>query len=113
MSAYKPGPCSKKSEEDWKRVLAVLEDNTMWWFLGTWMKELEKVGRYDVPARKDTGENLIGLCMERKLLDENSWFNKTDVHKHIWENMTHGTVVIWGGDKNKTNRRQKKALKNN
>ena len=51
------------------------------------------VGRYGVPGRNDSGENLIGLCMERELVVGNTLFKKRDIHKYTWVKMAHGAVV--------------------
>ena len=51
------------------------------------------VGRYGVPGRNDSGENLIGLCMEQELVVGNSLFKKRDIHKYTWVKMAHGAVV--------------------
>ena len=52
-----------------------------------------EVGRYDVPGRNDSGENLIGLCMERELVVGNTLFKERDIHKYTWVKMAHGAVV--------------------
>ena len=51
------------------------------------------IGRYGVPGRNDSGENLIGLCMEQELVVGNSLFKKRDIHKYTWVRMAHGAMV--------------------
>jgi hypothetical protein len=40
------------------------------------------VGRYGVQNRNDSGENLIGLCMERELVVGNNLLKKRDIFKY-------------------------------
>ena len=51
------------------------------------------VGRHGVPRRNESGERLLEMCAEQKLVVGNSWFKKNDVYKYTWWRMAEGRVV--------------------
>ena len=51
------------------------------------------VGRHGVPGRNDSGENLIGLCMERELVVGNTLFKKRHIHKYTLLKIAHGAAM--------------------
>ena len=51
------------------------------------------VGRHGVTGRNESGERLLEMCAEQKLVVGNSWFKKNDVYKYTWWRISEGRVV--------------------
>ena len=51
------------------------------------------VGLHGVPGRNESGERLLEMCAEQKLVVGSSWFKKNDLYKHSWLRMAEGRVV--------------------
>ena len=86
VSAYGPG--SERSEEEMEQIWTdhseCIESFGGQYNVVVLVVE-NVVGRYGVPGRNYSGENLIGLCMEQELVVGNSLFKKRDIHKYTWE----------------------------
>ena len=103
VSAYGPG--SEKSEEEremfWERLnecLSMFRENVRVVVLGDLNARVgdepvvDVIGRYGVPGRNESGEKLIGLCLEREMMIGNTWFMKKDINKYTWERVVRGRV---------------------
>ena len=53
------------------------------------------VGQHGVPGRNESGERLLEMCAQQKLVVGNSWSKKNDVYKYTWLRMAEGRVVDW------------------
>ena len=51
------------------------------------------VGMYGVPGRNDSGERMIGMCMEREMVIGNTYFKKKEIYKYTWVRQEGGRVV--------------------
>ncbi|WP_435331512.1 hypothetical protein, partial [Klebsiella pneumoniae] len=51
------------------------------------------VGRYGVPGRNDSGEKMIGMCIEREMVIGNTFFKKKEIYKYTWVRQEGGRVV--------------------
>ena len=104
VSAYGPG--SEKSEEERERFweglnecLSRFRENVNVVVLGDLNARVGDVpvggviGNHGVPGRNESGEELIGLCMERELIVGNTWFRKKRINKYTWERVVRGEVV--------------------
>ena len=104
VSVYGPG--SEKSEEErqlfWEGLNECVEsfgENVKVVVLGDLNARVgneqvdEVVGKYGVPGRNESGEELIGLCLEHELVIGNTWFRKKDINKFTWERVVRGVVT--------------------
>ena len=104
ISAYGPG--SEKCEEDRTRFWNELSDcvrkvrgNANVVVLGDLNArvgdvEIDNViGMHGVPGVNDSGEQLVGLCMEHELVIGNTWFRKKDINKYTWVRVSNGRMV--------------------
>ena len=104
VSAYGPG--SEKSEEErrmfWGRLnecIGGFRENIKVVVLGDLNARVgnepvaDVIGRSGVQGRNDSGEELIGLCLEQELLIGNTWFKKKDINKYTWERVERGVAV--------------------
>ena len=51
------------------------------------------VGMYGVPGTNESGEQLVGMCMEHELVIGNTWFRKKDINKFTWIRVNDGRIV--------------------
>ena len=51
------------------------------------------VGRHGVPGRNESGNRLLGLCVEQELVIGNTFFKKKDIHKYTWIRNVNGIVA--------------------
>jgi len=104
ISAYGPG--SEKSEDErvrfWNRLSDCVRDvkaraNVV--VLGdlnarVGKDEIENViGLHGVPGVNESGEHLVGLCMEHELMIGNTCFRKKDINKYTWVRVSNGRVI--------------------
>ena len=52
------------------------------------------VGPWGVGEVNRNGEELIGLCVERGMCVENTWFKKRDIHKYTWVSGVNGDRAL-------------------
>ena len=103
VSAYGPG--SEKSEEErelfWEKLnecLSKFRENVRVVLLGDLNARvgdepvMDVVGRCGVPGRNESGEELIGMCLEREMMIGNTWFKKKRINKYTWERVVRGRV---------------------
>ena len=104
VSAYGPG--SEKNEEEremfWRKLnecIGCFRENVKVVVLGDLNARVgnepvaDVVGMCGVEGRNDSGEELIGLCLEQELLIGNTWFKKKDINKYTWERVERGVMV--------------------
>ena len=51
------------------------------------------VGKYGVPGEHESGERLLGMCVEQELVIGNSFFKKKWINKYTWIRMANGRVI--------------------
>ena len=51
------------------------------------------VGKYGVPERNGSGENLLNMCVENGLVVGNSFFKKRMINKYTWVRVERGRVI--------------------
>ena len=54
---------------------------------------MDRIGKYGVPGRNDSGNELIGLCIEREILVGNTCFKKKDINKYTWDRVGKCIVI--------------------
>ena len=104
LSVYGPG--SEKSEEErklfWERLnecIGSFSENVKVVVLGDFNARVgnepvvDVIGKCGVQGKNDSGEELIGLCLEQELLIGNTWFKKKGINKYTWERVERGVVV--------------------
>ena len=103
VSVYGPG--SEKNEEErevfWEGLnecLSMFRENVRVVRLGDLNARVgdevvrDVIGRHGVPGRNESGEELIGLCLERELIIGNTWYKKKNINKYTWERVVRGCV---------------------
>ena len=104
ISAYGPG--SERSEDErtsfWNelsecvRIVKVRENVVVLGDLNARVGDLEienVVGMHGVPGTNESGEQLVGMCMEHELVIGNTWFRKKDINKYTWIRVNDGRMV--------------------
>lgn len=51
------------------------------------------IGRYGVPGTNESGEYLVGLCVEQELVIGNTWFKKKEINKYTWVRVSNGRMT--------------------
>ena len=46
-----------------------------------------------MPGRNDSGERMIGMCVEREVVIGNTYFEKKEIYKYTWVRQESGRVV--------------------
>ena len=104
VSAYGPGSERGEAERDnfWNMVddtLQSFEERVNVVLLGDLNARVGNevidgvVGRHGVPGRNESGDRMLGLCMEQELVIGNTFFKKKDVYKYTWVRNVNGLVV--------------------
>ena len=104
VSVYGPG--SERSEEErvqfWESLnecVSKFGDNVRVVVLGDLNARVgaepveDVIGKFGVPGRNESGEELVGMCLERGLVIGNTWFKKKDINKYTWVRVERGIVT--------------------
>ena len=56
--------------------------------------EVERVvGKYGVPSENESGERLLGMCVEQELVIGNSFFKKKWINRYTWIRMANERMI--------------------